>query len=75
MNEEIQIIYNSLFLKYNKLSLSLGETAKVLGIARSTLDAHIADGIPAPKFKSDGPNKPKKFPILEIAKFMVITRG
>lgn len=74
-NEEIKILTEMLFNKFNKITLSAKETAEVLGISEEALkdDRQNASGIAFTRRNRKEHGKPL-YSITAIAKHMVINQ-
>jgi len=72
MNQQQELIYNDLKLRYKKSTLSKREMAHELGISYSTIDNYIAKGYGIPNYKKLGRAKNSKiiFNIIDVAEFL-----
>jgi len=72
-----KVILDDLKSKYKKLTLTVDETSKELGVSSATIRTGIANGIGVPAFKQIGIGLKRKkyvFPLNEIARFLSDTQ-
>ena len=72
-----KVILDDLKSKYKKLTLTVDEVAKELGVSKATIHHGVKSGIGVPAFKQVGIGLKRKkyvFPLNEIARFLSDTQ-